>query len=70
MSNFGTQTSAFFDELGNILTEYQRDKEQGMDQKNDRPFSSLLTQDEEPIGDGTPASLVMEEPEVVTRGAS
>jgi len=70
MSDFGEQTAAFFDELSDILRERQKEKEDGLDKKTDRPFSALLTQDEEPIGDMNPTSIGFEEPEVITRGAS
>jgi len=67
---FATQSKAFFDELSSIMDERRKDKEDGMDKKDDRPFSSLLTQDEEPTGDGNPASIENDEPEVITRGSS
>jgi hypothetical protein len=70
MSSFNQMTVSFFDELGNMELEKRRKKEDGMDLREDRPFSSLLTQDEEPISDGNPATLEIEEPEVVTRGTA
>jgi len=64
---FEDSTSSFFEELSSILRARQAEKEEHMDQTNDRPYSSLLTQDEEPTDDGNPHTLDHEEPEVVTR---
>ena len=65
---FTDQTSSFFDELSEILDQKKRVRDEGINIREDRPFSALLTQDEEPDGDGNPASLELEEPEVVIRG--
>ena len=64
---FADSTSAFFDELSSILEGQQADKEEHMDMTNDRPYSSMLTQDEEPVDRGNPHSVDLDEPEVVTR---
>ena len=68
--SFGESSKAFFDELSEILDEQKRSKEDAMDMQNDRPFSSMLTQYEEPIDNGNPATLDEEEPEVVTRAGT
>lgn len=68
--SFSRQSEAFFDELSSIIDERRKDKESAMDQRNDRPFSSLLTQDEEPTDDGNTSPIDLEEPEIITRGAS
>jgi len=63
---FREQTSAFFDELTNIVNQQMKDKAQGEERESETPFSSTLTQDEEPV----PAQEeVVEdaEPEVITR---
>lgn len=64
---FADSTSSFFDELSDILKERQAEREEHMDLTNDRPYSSMLTQDEEPTDSGYPHSVDYEEPEVVTR---
>lgn len=64
---FADSTASFFDELSSILKAQQADKEEYMDKTNDRPYSSMLTQDEEPVDNGQPQSLDYEEPEVITR---
>lgn len=66
MATFAESTEAFFDELSKIVDGFQADKEEGQDRTNDRPYSSLLTQDEEP-SDYHPAESGEEEPMVVTR---
>lgn len=66
--SFTDSTAAFFDELSQILTKQQEAKEDGFDMRTDRPFSSMLTQDEEPIADYSPMQLDWQEPEVITRG--
>lgn len=64
---FADSTSSFFDELSSILNAQKADKEEHMNLTNDRPYSSMLTQDEEPVDDGHPHSADHGEPEVVTR---
>ena len=66
--SFRDETSSFFDELSGIIDAQQTEKEEGMDQQNDRPYSSLLTQDEEPNQEYNPDQVEEPEPEVVTRG--
>jgi len=68
--SFADSTKSFFDELSGILSEQQAEKEKHMDMTNDRPFSSMLTQDEEPVDDGNPNTLDSDEPEVVTRATT
>ena len=68
--SFKDQTSAFFDEISSMLDEQQKSREDTMDLQNDRPYSSLLTQDEEPTKEYNPYSLEQPEPEVVTRSLS
>ena len=65
--SFAESTKAFFDELSGILESQQAEKEKGLDKRTDRPYSSLLTRDEEPEDERTPESMDDEEPEVVTR---
>lgn len=60
---FREQTSAFFDELTQIVDDQLKAREQGPE--GESPFSSMLTQDEEPV---TPEPGVVEqEPEILTR---
>lgn len=68
--SFRDQTSSFFDELSSMLDEQKKSREDTMDLQNDRPYSSMLTQDEEPTQEYNPASLEQPEPEVVTRSLS
>lgn len=64
---FAESSEAFFDELSKILESQQAEKEEGLDKRTDRPYSSLLTRDEEPEDERTPDMMDEEEPEVVTR---
>lgn len=70
MATFADSTSAFFNELSKILESKQHEKEEGMDLRSDRPYSALLTQDEEPMSDYSPMQLDWQEPEVITRGGT
>jgi hypothetical protein len=70
MSSFTNSTSSFFDELSKIVDQQQSKKEEGMDLRGDRPFSSLLTQDEEPTSDYSSMQLDWQEPEVITRSGT
>jgi hypothetical protein len=70
MSTFTHTTAAFFDELSKILEAQQAKKEEGMDLRSDRPYSALLTQDEEPIADYSPMQLDYQEPEIITRSGT
>jgi len=63
---FAEQVSAFFDELSHIVDQQRRLKAEGMDRLNDRPFSSMLTQDEEPVQQ-LPEAPYEPEPSVVVR---
>ena len=65
--SFRDQTSAFFDELSSIVDEQKKVKEEGMTQGGS-PFSSKLTQDEEPTPQYNQSDAEAE-PEVVTRRA-
>jgi hypothetical protein len=67
MASFVDSTGSFFDELSKIIEKQQADKEDGSDLRADRPYSSLLTQDEEPIADYSPMQLDWQEPEIITR---
>jgi hypothetical protein len=68
--SFMSQTSAFFDELSNIMDDQQQARADAMELRSERPYSSLLTQDEEPTQDYNPQQLEEPDPEVVTRGSS
>jgi hypothetical protein len=70
MSTFADSTGSFFKELSEILEEQQAAKEDGLDLRSNRPYSSLLTQDEEPIADYSPMQLDWQEPEVITRSGT
>jgi len=61
------EMSAFFDELTNIVNDQQRQREAELDRQTGRPYSSLLTQDEEPVADYNPLQQEEPEPEVITR---
>lgn len=65
--SFADQISSFFDELSKIEERKKGKREEVYGGGNrERPFSSLLTQDEEPAND--PINKYEEvEPEVVTR---
>lgn len=64
--SFSEQTAAFFDELSNIIDEQRKENEGDINPETERPFSSLLTQNEEPM-DRPPQQALEEEPEVITR---
>jgi hypothetical protein len=68
--SFREQTSAFFDELTQILDQEKAEREADMDLRSGRPFPSELTQDEEPSTDYGPQTTEEPEPEVVTRGSA
>jgi hypothetical protein len=70
MPSFVDMTSSFFDELSSIKDETLRAREAEIDKRTERPFSSLLTQDEEPTEEPNPASWEVEEPEVVVRSGA
>ena len=61
--SFREQTAAFFDELSNIIGKREKGKRQ---ENNPRPFSSQLTQDDEPW-DYDYTDMPDEDPEVITR---
>ena len=67
--SFKDQTMSFFDELTSMLDEQQKGREEQTDAQNtgQGPYSSLLTQDEEPSGEYNPQSAEQPEPEVITR---
>jgi len=67
MSSFTASTGAFFDELGNILDEQRSDKEESWQMRDGRPYSSMLTQDEEPTLSRPPNAVDVLEPEVTVR---
>ena len=64
--SFADQTSAFFDELTQIIDAQKQDKEKGMDMRRERPYSALLTEDEEPV-DNMPSRYEEPDPTVITR---
>jgi hypothetical protein len=63
---FAEQMSSFLDELSAIVTQQRKMKAEGMDRLNDRPYSALLTQDEEPVQQ-LPEAPYEPEPSVVIR---
>ena len=65
--SLAAESSAFFDEITKILNDRMSAREQDMESRGEGPYSSLLTQDEEPSDDYNPAQSEMAEPEVVTR---
>lgn len=65
--SFADSSKAFFDELSDILHDRKVEKEKDLNKRTERPFSSLLTQDEEPSDNGNPHTMDESEPEVVTR---
>jgi len=67
-SSFSDMLGGFHDELSSIVDEQKRQKEEGQDIRDDRPFSSMLTRDEEPSGEPNPAQIEEQEPEVIVRG--
>ena len=66
-SAFAQRTSSFFDELTRIINAQKKAKEDGIDMRSDSPYSSLLTQDEEPLQEYNPNQLEYPQPEVITR---
>lgn len=67
-SSFRDMLGGYFNELSSIVDEQKKQKEDGMDVRDDRPFSSMLTQDEEPSGESSPDQIEEQEPEVIVRG--
>ena len=67
---FSDQLSSFHDELTAIVDDMKKKREADMDQRNERPYQSLLTQDEEPSQDYNPQQAEEAEPEVITRGSA
>ena len=65
--SFSQESSAFFDELTKIIDQQQSEREEEMDRSEATPYSSLLTQDEEPSESYNPQQVEEPEPEVVTR---
>lgn len=64
--SFSDQTASFFDELANIVEEQKKDNQGDINAETERPYSSLLTQEEEPMDQG-PQAAQEPEPEVITR---
>jgi hypothetical protein len=64
--SFSDQTAAFFDELSSMVDEKKKENQGEVNPETGRPYSSLLTQDEEPRDHGSQGSLE-QEPEVITR---
>jgi len=65
--SFLQQTSSFFDELGKILDTQKKERDGEIQKATGRPFSSELTQDEEPTEPYNPSPLEYEEPQVISR---
>ena len=70
MASFAQMSQSFFDELSDIKDEERRNREKDLDTHYDRPFSSMLTQDEEPSEEPNPSSWDLDEPEVVVRSGA
>ena len=68
MPSFREQSASFFDELGKIYEEKQKLRDQYMGKRDERPYSSQLTQDEEPNPDYYNPTTDEGEPEVILRG--
>ena len=68
MSAFRDTLSSYFDELSSIVDEQKKQKEEGQDIRDDRPYSSMLTQDEEPSRENPPP--IQEEPEAILGGSA
>ena len=66
-NTFARMTESFFDEYSRILDAQKKAKEDGIDMRSDSPYSSLLTQDEEPLQEYNPNQLEYPQPEVITR---
>lgn len=64
--SFSEQSKAFFDELSSILRARQADKDSGSERQSDRPYSSLLVEDELPVETDPPVAAE-DEIEVITR---
>lgn len=67
--SFSEQSSSFFDELTAIVDNQVKQREAELSESG-RPFSSSLTQDDEPNPDYNPQQAEEQEPEVITRGES
>ncbi len=65
--SFSEQTAAFFDELENIIDEQKKSNQGEINPQTERPYSSLLTQDEEPTDQQYQPPAQETEPEVITR---
>jgi len=70
VASFADMSSAFFDELSQIKDTERQAREADLDTHYDRPYSSMLTQDEEPTEEANPSSFDLEEPEVIVRAGS
>lgn len=67
--SFREQTSSFFDELSEIVDEQKKKRDEAMNpQDGGRPYSSDLTQDEEPTEQYSQSDAEVE-PSVVVRRA-
>ena len=64
--SFSDQTAAFFDELENIINEQKKSNQGEIDPQTERPYSSLLTQEQEPM-EQQQQPVQDTEPEVITR---
>jgi hypothetical protein len=68
--SFSDLTAAFFDEIDKVEMDKQLMRENGYDLRTDRPYSSMLTQDEEPLNDYSPNQVDFQEFEVITRSGT
>lgn len=71
VGSFGDKTVAFFDELSKIRDADRIDAEGPQGQEyhdNDRPFSNLLTQDDEPSDYNPHPAQPIDEPEIILGG--
>jgi len=66
--SFREQSIAFLDELSSIAEESQKNRDEYMKNRHTSPFSSLLTQDEEPSGEYNYSLVDEPEPQVIVRG--
>jgi hypothetical protein len=64
--SFADQSQAFFDELSAILRARQSDRDSVVDRHTDRPYSSLLVDDELPV-ESDPPVAAEDDIEVLTR---
>ena len=71
-SSFKEKTTSFFDELSKIRAEQKRyaDEDREMGDHGERPFSNILTQDEEPAYYNPNPAQSIDDPEIILGGNS